>query len=137
MDVDFSQIEDIEDYLSVPVGHYQCRIAEVRDGWSRDGDVRWGIRLEVVDGDYAGRTAAWDGISFGERGLKRAKFVLTALGFDTSGRIEFEPEDLIDRRVWVEVIAEDRVDPNNGQRVIRPRVPFAGYAKHADGLEKN
>ena len=136
MDVDFSQIEDIEDYLSVPEGHYRVRVAEVREGWTRDGEVRWAYRLEVTRGEYAGRTAAWDGVSFGERGLKRAKFVLSALGFDTSGRLEFEAPDLVGREVWVEVTAEDRTDPTTGQRAIRPRIPFAGYSREAEGITR-
>lgn len=136
MDVDFSRVEDIEDYLSVPEGHYHVRVAEVREGWTREGDVRYAMRLEVIEGEYAGRTAAWDGISFSERGLKRAKFVLGALGFDTSGRIEIEPGDLTGRELWAEVIAEDRVDPTTAQRTIRPRVPFTGYAAQPEDLGK-
>lgn len=137
MDVDFSRVEDIEDYLSVPEGHYRVRVAEAREGWSRDGDVRYAMRLEVIEGEYAGRTAAWDGITFSERGLKRAKFVLGVLGFDTTGRIELEPGDLLGREVWAEVTAEDRVDPVSGQRTIRPRVPFAGYAALAEDLGRS
>lgn len=135
MDVDFSRIEDLEDYLSVPEGRYPCRIAEVREGVTRDGDVRWTFRLEVREGEFAGRTAAWDGISWSERGLRRAKFVLRMFGFNTNGRLELEPSDLVGLDAWVEVQAEERQDPTSGVRSVRPKVPYLGYAESADGFE--
>lgn len=127
MEVDFSQVEAVENYQSVPEGRYACRVAEVRQGWTQTGDERWSFRLEVVDGEYAGKTAAWDGISWGERGRRRAKHVLGSLGFDVEGRIALEAEELVDRRAMVTVGSEERVDPQTGCRQIRPRVPFQGY----------
>ena len=57
MRFDFSQIEDVESFVSIPEGTYLCRVAEVRAGVTRDGSVRWSLRLEVAEGEYAGRTA--------------------------------------------------------------------------------
>ena len=127
MKLDFNGVADVEDYTSVPPGHYPCRIAEVREGVTREGEPRWTFRLEVVEGDYAGRTAAWDGLSWGERGLKRAKYILSSFGFDVSGALDLEPNDLLGLSAWVEVESEEREDPNSGQTVIRPKVPFLGY----------
>jgi len=129
MEIDFSQVEDTEDYATIPAGVYPCRVAEVREGYTRDGDKRWGMRLEVTEGEFAGRTAAWDGISWSERGLQRAKFVLSKLGFDTAGRLEVDAPDLLGRTAWVELRLEDRVDPITGQRTRRLRVPFLGYGE--------
>lgn len=127
MELDFSQVEDVEDYLSVPPGHYLCRVVEVREGWSRNGDSRWSVRLEVVDGDFAGKSAAWDFLTFGERGVRRAKHVLAAFGFETRGRLEIEPDDLVGRSALVRVVAEENVDNSTGVRQVRPRVPYDGY----------
>ena len=77
MQVDFSLVDDVESFISVPEGIYLCRIADVREGVTRDGSPRWGIRLEVAEGEYAGRTAAWDGLPWSERGLPRVKQVLS------------------------------------------------------------
>ncbi|MEZ5978633.1 MAG: hypothetical protein R3F34_10475 [Planctomycetota bacterium] len=129
MEIDFSAVDDPADFVSIPEGVYHCRVAEVREGWTRDGDARWGMRLEVVEGPYAGRTAAWDGVSWGERGLRRAKFVLAKLGFDTGGRLSVESGELVGRTAWVEVRAEERFDPGTGVRSLRLRVPFLGYAE--------
>lgn len=134
MEIDFSQVEDTEDYATVPAGVYACRVAEVREGYTRDGDRRWGMRLEVAEGEYAGRTAGWDGISWSERGLQRAKFVLSKLGFDTAGRLEVDAPDLIGCTAWIEWRLEDRVDPITGQRSRRLRVPFLGYGEDRAAL---
>jgi len=127
MELDFSDVDDVETFVSVPEGTYNVRVADVREGLTRDGAQRWGMRLEVRDGDYAGRTAAWDGLTWSERGMHRAKFVLSRLGFDVDGRLSIEPRDLMNRFARVQVEAEEREDPITGGRQIRPRVPYMGY----------
>jgi hypothetical protein len=127
MKIDFSSVDDLESYVSVPDGTYACRIAEVREGVTRDGSARWAIRLEVAEGDHAGRTAAWDGLVWSERGLPRVKQVLAALGFDVSGTLELHPQDLNGLRARVQFVTEEREDPLTGRKVTRLRVPYAGY----------
>ncbi len=125
--IDFSAIEDIESFVSIPEGTYTCRITEVREGTTREGSLRWALRLEVADGDYAGRTAAWDGLVWSERGLPRIKRILQRFGFDVSGTLEISPSDLQGRKVRVQLTTEEREDPNTGQRTARLRVPYLGY----------
>ncbi len=127
MQFDFSEVEDVENYVSIPEGTYLCRVAEVREGENRDGSPRWAMRLEVAEGDYAGRTAAWDGLAWSERGTRRVKFVLDKLGFDTSGPLELEPSDLEGRLVVAQLQTEEREDPLTGTRVLRLVVPYLGY----------
>ena len=115
--------------MSVPEGTYLCRIDEVREGTTRDGAPRWAFRLAVADGEHAGRTAAWDGFSWSERGVRRAKHVLSKLGFDTDGVLELEPDELLHRRVWAEIGLEESEDPVTGAKRVRPRVPFLGYER--------
>ncbi len=134
MRMDFSQIEDVQDFVSVPEGTYACRVAEVREGRTRDGNPRWAMRLEVAEGEYAGRTAAWDGLSWTERGLHRVKFVLEKLGFDVRGELDLEPGELVGRQAVVELLTEEWEDPLTGNRQLRLRVPYAGY-QSADALE--
>ena len=128
MNVDFSSIEDVESFLSIPEGSYLCRVAEVREGLTREGSPRWALRLEVADGEYTGRTAAWDGLVWSERGLPRVKCVLGHLGFDVGGALDVSPGDLVDRRIRAQLVNEEREDPVSGRRVARLRVPFMGYA---------
>lgn len=130
---DWSNVGEVEDYLSIPPGDYLCRIGEVRVGVTREGAERWGLRLEVRGGEYAGRTAAWDGLIWSERGLPRIKYVLGRLGFDTSGRLALDPEHLVGREVRATLEQEERDDPISGRRVIRLRVPYLGYAHAGNG----
>jgi len=127
MKLDFSTIEDAESYVSIPEGTYVCRIAEVREHSTRDGSPRWGMRLEVVDGEYAGRTAAWDSLNFSERGLPRVKQVLQRFGFDVSGAVELLPQDLVDLRARAQCLLEEYEDKLTGRRQTRLRVPYLGY----------
>lgn len=128
MRFDFSSVDDVESYISVPDGVHSCRIGEVREGRARDGSVRWTFRLEVLDGQWVGRTAAWDSITWSERGVYRVKKVLEALGLDVRGELEIEPQDLVNRQVQVKVEPEEREDPLTGRRQVRMRVPYLGYA---------
>lgn len=128
MNIDFSCIEDVESFLSIPEGFYVCRIAEVREGLTREGSPRWGLRLEVVEGDFAGRTAGWDGLVWSERGLPRVKSILGHLGFDVSGPVELDPNDLVGRRIGAQFESEEREDAATGKRVVRLRVPYMGFS---------
>ena len=126
MRMDFTNVEDVS-YVSVPEGAYLCRIDDVREKNTRDGSPRWSFRLIVVEGEYAGRTAAWDSVSWTERGMGRCKHVLKKLGFDVSGVIEVESSDLVGRRARVQIEFEEHQDPNTDIRSVRPAVPFFGY----------
>lgn len=128
MQYDFSRIDDIDSFVSIPEGRYRCRVAEVREGVSRDGSPRWSLRLEVAVGDYAGRTAGWDSLTWSERGIRRVKHALEALGLDVSGQVEIAPGDLLGREVNATFQSEEREDAFTGRRVLRLRVPYAGYS---------
>ena len=127
MKLDLTHLDDTDSYVSIPEGSYLCRVAEVRPGTTREGQPRWGLRLEVAEGDYAGRTAAWDGLTFSDRGLPRVKQVLEQLGFDVSTPLDLDPDDLLDCRAHVQLLAEAREDPLTGRRVERLKVPYQGY----------
>lgn len=136
MRFDFSSVDDVESYISVPEGLHNCRVAEVREGRSRDGSVRWSYRLEVLDGDYAGRTAAWDSITWSERGVYRVKKVLEAFGLDVRGELEIDPQDLVNLQARVKVEPEEREDPLTGRRQVRMRVPYLGYSALTDAPDE-
>lgn len=127
MKVDFSLIEDAESYVSIPEGTYLVRIAEIRESQTRELAPRWGLRLEVVDGEYAGRTAAWDGLVFSDRGLPRVKHVLASLGFDVTGPLDLQPKDLLGLCVRAQLQIEEFEDRLTGKRSRRLRVPYSGY----------
>lgn len=127
MKYDFSTVEDVDTFVTIPEGVYTCRVGAVRVGHTRDGHERWAMRLDVAEGEYAGRVAAWDGLTWSEKGALRVKFVLQALGLDTSGQVEIQPFDLEGRTARVVLGLEEWEDPVTKRRQIRLRVPFRGY----------
>jgi len=124
--VDFDQVDDAENYVSVPNGTYLCEVAEIRPRQAEDGAERWGIRWVVLDGPFAGRTAAWDNLGFEARHLRRTKLILHRLGLAVDGPQEIKPATVEGRRAMVTVYARERTDPSTGRRIISNRVPFAG-----------
>lgn len=132
MHYDFSQVQDTQSFISIPEGSYDCRIAEVREGLARDGSVRWSFRLEVLRGEYAGRTAGWDALTWSERGIPRVKRTLAVLGLDVRGEIDIEPNELVGLGARVSFESEEREDALTGNRIARLRVPYSGYASLED-----
>jgi uncharacterized protein DUF669 len=128
MQIDFSEIADIEDLRAVPAGEYICQITEVRESQSPAGHTRWGMRWEVMTGEWQGRTACWDSLHWSERGLPRVKFVLQILGLESDGQIDVCPSALQGLRALVTVVPEEREDPVTGVRRLSNRVPYSGYA---------
>lgn len=116
----------VSDYTLVPPGTYRCRIAEVRPGTTRVGDVRWSLRLVVDEGSHAGKQAAWDSLVFSLRGRARARMVLQALGLPSTGKVQLEPKDLEGRVALVEVRPVEYQSPC-GHVVRRNEVPYDGF----------
>lgn len=127
MRVDLSSVQDERNYASIPEGDYLLRITEVRPGLARDGSPRWSMRLEVVDGEYAGRVACYDNLTWSDRGVLRVKLVLAALGYDVSGTVDIEPEGLVGKQAAAQVVTERWVDPE-GQEQVRNTIPFRGWS---------
>jgi len=128
MQIDFSEITDVEDLRAVPEGEYICQVAEVRESQSPAGHIRWGLRWEVIQGEWQGRTACWDSLHWSERGLPRVKFVLKTLGQLGDGKADIQPTELQGCKALVTVTHQERDDPTSGIRRLTNRVPFAGYA---------
>ncbi len=125
MRIDFTEIEDVESFVNVPPGQYVCQIAEVKSSHARDGTPRWVMRLDVADGEFAGRIAGWDFLHWNDRGLPRVRDVLRFLGVDTVGIVDIQPKDLCGKRVRASFLEE--VKEEDGREVHRLRVPYRGY----------
>lgn len=137
MQIDFTEIADVDDLRAIPPGEYLCQVAEVRESQSPAGHIRWGLRWEVMQGEWQGRTACWDSLHWSERGLPRVKFVLKTLGCLGDGRADLQPKELEAKCALVTVIHEERDDPVSGIRRISNKVPFAGYAAAPMSAAKN
>lgn len=132
---DFSEVDEAEDYSPPPAGDYLCYVADATDEYengqkriSRNGDEMWNIKLEIGDGDYAGRYI-YDNLVFAAgKAMGRVKYVLKRLGFDISGKLDINPEDLIGRPCILTTEVEEYTS-NDGKTKKRSIVPFTGYQK--------
>ena len=60
MKINLPTIKNIEDIRSVPPGDYRCKVAEVRESESPADHTRWGIRWEVIKGEFQRRMGLQD-----------------------------------------------------------------------------
>ena len=128
MKYDFDGVQETISLRSVPSGVHVCVISEVREGLSRDGSPRWSMKLEVAQGEHAGHHAAWDSITWSDRGIYRVRSVLSVLGFKVEGELEVVPKDLVGEQARVRVVEEVYDDPVLGNRREQLVVPYNGWA---------
>jgi hypothetical protein len=132
---DFSMVQESEtDLVTVPPGEYLCRVREVRVRRTKDGaHEQWALCLEVAEGEHAGHFAAWDNLTFSDKGLPRVKLALRALGEDVGGVVEIEGPELAGRDVVCQLLEQSYTDPHSGNITRRLGVPYAGYSHPAAG----
>ena len=119
---------------ALPADQYRCRVAAVEEASTQYGDEMWKLRLEVVEGEHAGRYL-FDNIAFSTKGLGRVKLVCSRLGIDVSGELDLTPDMLEGREVLVTAEIEDYEDAA-GKTKQRNHVPFSGYER-VEGPEES
>ena len=128
--IDFSKVEDVQDYTPLADGKYLCKLSEIEESETQYGDELWKLKFEVVEGEHTGRYI-FDNMVFSSAAMKRAKFICSRLGLDVSGEMEIKPSMLEGRKCYVSVITEEYED-SEGKTKKRNVIPFAGYER-ADG----
>lgn len=125
--VDFSKVDDVQDFSPLPDGKYLCQVSEIEEATTQYDDEMWKLKFEVVEGEHKGRFI-FDNLVFSEAALKRAKLICSRLGLDVSGEVELTPSMLKGRRCYLSVLTEEYED-SEGKTKKRNVVPFAGYEK--------
>ena len=74
-------------YRPIPEGKYVCKMAEIEEASTKNGDEMWKLRLEVVEGAHAGRYL-FDNLVFSAAAMKRVKLICSRLGIDVSGTLK-------------------------------------------------
>ena len=123
--IDFSKIEEAHDFTPLPEGKYLCRVLEVEESATQNGDEMYKLRFVVLEGEYTGRIV-FDNLVFSKAALKRAKLICSKLGIDVSGNIEITPELLKNRKCHISVVTEEYEDDAGNIKKLN-RIPFAGY----------
>ncbi len=123
--VDFTKIGDIAEYAPLPEGEYPCRLTQVEQTQTRNGDDLWRLRFVVTAGEFTGRYI-FDNLVFSPKALPRVKLLCNRLGVDVNGEVDLRPDHLLQRQCLVTVAIEEYAD-EEGATKKRNRVPFAGY----------
>jgi hypothetical protein len=123
--IDFSKIEDVDDFSPVPAGSYLVRVDEVKEATTQRGDEMWRLRYVIEQGAYSGR-CIFDRLVFSEAALPRVKLICSRLGLDVSGELDLRPE-LIEGCSCVLSVEIDEYEDEEGGTKSRNVVPFAGY----------
>jgi len=105
--LDFDGVEDRGDFSPLPSGTYDCTIFSIdASKVGRDSKQPYAeFVYKVQEGEYKGRQL-WQNFSFQKQALWGLKRLLVKLGYDPeklSGKFEFEPRELLGRRVFVTV----------------------------------
>ncbi|MEM1448663.1 MAG: hypothetical protein AAF957_13615 [Planctomycetota bacterium] len=132
MKIEPSDEEDLDDFVVVDDGDYRMRVGSVSEDRSPERGVSWMLRLELVGGDRAGRTAVTDWLNFTARGMHRVRIVLAALGFDVSETLEVEPDQLVGREAIVRLRTQETVREPDGRLQRRSKVTYDGWSPLAD-----
>jgi hypothetical protein len=126
--VDFRAVKEARVRAPLPPGKYGCRVLDVDERTTSNGDPMWRLRLEVLVGEHRGRFV-FDNLVFSARALDRLRCFCQSIGLDTSGELDLTPQMIQGKVCRVEV----RVEPgNDGQASVRNKVPFRGYEPLAD-----
>lgn len=128
MHIDPENSGEVDDFVVVEDGDYLLRVAEVRENSGSDGRVGWMLRLELVDGPQAGRTAVTDWLNFTDRGMHRVRLVLGALGFDIHVPLDVDPSELLGLEAIVRLETQETRRSADGRLQRRSRVTYDGWA---------
>ena len=135
--IDFSTIDDVNDFSPLPEGEYLCRLTDIEETTTRQDDDQWKLRFVVEAGEYSGRYI-FDNLFFSPKALPRVKLICSRLGVDVAGELDLRPEHLIDKSCRVKVIVAEYQN-EEGNTKLRNKVPYAGYesANGEDDSEDN
>lgn len=123
--IDFSKVDEAQDYTPLPAGKYLCSVSEVQEASTQYGDEMWKLKFLVHSDPYQGRYI-FDNMVFSAAALKRVKLICSRLGINTSGEIDLTPITIIGKSCYVTVGIEEYED-QEGNMKKRNVVPFAGY----------
>ena len=123
--VDFTHVEDVQDFSPIPAGKYLCKLVEIEEATTQYGDEMWKMRFQVIQGKHTGRYV-FDNLVFSEAALKRVKLICSRLGLNVSGELDLTPSMLKDRMCFLTVQTES-YEYDEGNEKNRNVVPFAGY----------
>jgi len=123
--VNFGRSEQPDPQQPIPIGEYKCKIVEVREKTSQKGEEYYSLRLEIIEGDYDGRSV-YDSLFFSPKALQRLKLICERLGINIEGDVEITPS-LFLYKIVVVAIKQDFYINKSGQTINKNIVAYDGY----------
>jgi len=135
MKLDFTNVEGQQTFAPIPGGKYLVEVTDYRESTASDAaknpgapTVSWELTVEsLVGGDthvidregkeikVEGRKV-WENMTIVENSFWRLKAFLEACGFDVSGEIDFDPEEVLNSQLVVKVgIQKGRKNRETGE----------------------
>ncbi len=132
MRIELEGADEVDDFVIVEDGEHLMRVGGAKQMDGAEGRISWMLRMELVHGIRAGRTAVTEWVNFTPRGLHRARLILAALGFDVSDTLEVEPHELIGRKAYLRVATEETLREADQRVQRRSRVAYDGWSPVGD-----
>jgi len=126
--IDFSKINDANNYEPIPEGKYLCELSEVEEKQTKTGDEMWNLKFAVVYPLLHEGRVIFDRMVFSEKAMSRVKLICSRLGIETKGIVDLDPKDILHQQCYLNLIIEDYTSEEGVQKK-RNTVPYAGYEK--------
>lgn len=135
MKIDFTDVQGQQTFDPIPAGKYLVEVTDYREGHASEAaknpgapTISWELTVEsTVAGDevltdrdgkdikVAGRKV-WENMTLVEASFWRLKAFLEACGFDVSGEIDFDPEEVLNTQLVAKVgIQKGRKNKETGE----------------------
>lgn len=114
--VDFSKVEEIGEFSTIPDGTYAVEVHEVKEKKTNDGQYdMFNLTLKVLEGEYEGRYI-FDNMTFKPgKPMQFVKHVVRALGI-MDDKFNLTADSLIERQAIVEVIVDEYPSDNGTKK---------------------
>lgn len=123
--MNFDEIDEASSFDPIPEGWYVCTLSEIEVRQTKAGDEMWGLKWEIVEGEYEGRFI-WDNLVFTPKVYGRVKLLFTRCGVVPAG--DFEPVPAMIEGKTVKVYTEiNEYTDDNGKAKKNNKVTFDGY----------
>jgi len=123
--VSFGGPKPARNYDPIPEGRYLSTIKDIEETTTRKGDPMWKLRLQIEEGEHAGRLV-FDRIVFSQRAQERLQMFCRALGLPTKGEIDLQPE-MVEGKSCVVVVETEDYEDNEGLTRTGNKVAFECY----------
>ncbi|MFH1680407.1 MAG: DUF669 domain-containing protein [Candidatus Eisenbacteria bacterium] len=114
-------------FKPLPEGHYLCRVDDIEEAETRNGDAMWKIRFSITEGAYKERRV-FDRLVFSNAAQERLAIFCTAFGLDSTGEVDLRPEMFIGKQVFL-IVRQDRYTDRQGRDQDGNKVAWDGFRR--------